>query len=645
MKISKEYEEFLEEFAHRKHTLYEKFCNISEEILPVPVPSGYEKKAREAINFCHLDVNPTGTFSFALLSAIVFSVVLLIFAYFFNFLSIPFFVLLSVFTFSIFYYLYSYPFTLAISFRIRASSEMVLAILYMTISMKVVPNIEQAVKFAASNLTGPLAKDLKKVLWDVYVGRFTSVMDALDVFIEKWKRESQEFTEALTLLKTAFFESTAQREKVLNEAVGVVLSGTKERMKNYAQELKSPITVLNALGILLPLIGLIFFPIMSIFLPETIKPIFLVIGYDIILPIVVYWMMKNYLEKRPSTFHQPEIPESKFFNVILFFSMSIPILLVAFSYYEISMINEIFNQNLLIYSLVITWAISFGIISFCIFSTINRLKLRDKIAQVESEIGEVLFQIGSQLTRGIPIENALKASLPRIKELKMHDFVEKILYNIETFGMTFSSAVFDANAGVINYYPSRLIAAVMRAVTEIAKGGTAVLSDAMISISQYLKNMHSVEEDLKEMLEEPASSMQMQAIVLAPLSSGIVVSLTAMVMQILVGFKEFIDKIQTQLNNYGPLGAAGKGIFNSIINVDQIMPVYSFQLIVGIYMIEVVCMISIFLSIIKFGEDNLLRRHTLGKTLLLAIAIYSGVLLFIYFSFISLMPIMGLIRA
>jgi len=515
----------------------------------------------------------------------------------------------------------------------------------MSIAMKVVPNIEYAVKFAASNLSGPLSKDLKKLLWDVYVGKFNSVMEALDPFMEKWKRESEEFTKSIYLIKTSFFESGQKRDKMLNEAMNLILRGTKERMTGYARDLKSPITVLNALGILLPILGLIFFPIMSLFMPEILRPSFIILGYNIILPITVYWMMKNYLEKRPATFHQPDLSmhpkfiKEKWTDIMLACSTIIPAVIIATSFYQITLETEMFSFSSLVYSLIITSAFSGGIIIYAILTTLNKLKIRQEIVQIESELGDVLFQLGNQLTRGMPIENALKEILPKVKELKISKMFDTILYNMENFGMTFSKAVFDKDSGAIRQYPSTLIAAVMHAVTEIAKGGMKALSDTMLVISTYLKDMHAVELELEDTLSEVTSTMEMQSLLLAPLSAGIVVSMTAMVSQMLYSLKGAIDRMYDNLAGYGPLGTMGGGILDSIVKINEMMPIYQFQLIVGFYMIEIVALIAIFLSIIKFGGDMTLRKFTLGKMLLYGIVIYSVVMLLLYVGMMSIIPI------
>jgi len=242
------------------------------------------------------------------------------------------------------------------------------------------------------------------------------------------------------------------------------------------------------------------------------------------------------------------------------------------------------------------------------------------------------------LARGIPIERSLKNITPKIKDLKISKFFSIILYNIETFGMTFEQAIFDKESGAINFYPSRVVGAVMRAITEISRRGMKAVSKAMVSISSYLKDVKSVEEDLRDVLSESTSNMNIQALLLAPLTSGIVVSMTAAMMQLMVSFSHAVEKIESTLMGAGPAGAVGNTMFSSILNVNKMIPVQWFQLIVGVYMAEIVSMLAIFISVINNGEENLLKRYSIGKTLLIATLIYTVLSVLIYLVFDSMMP-------
>ncbi len=643
--MTKEYEQLLKEFGERQLSLYENACNFSEKILGISLGKGSRQKFKEAIEFCHLKISPKGAFSFSLL-VLTILILFVIFTGVLGFLSLPLILIALIVSFGVFRYVYNYPSYLATSYRIKASSEMVLAIVYMSVSMKMRPNLENAVAFTSKNLTGPLARDLKELIWLVYTGKYVSMENAIDSFIEKWKRENEEFTEAISLIKTSFYEGYSERDKILNEAVEIVLDGTKERMKRYSRELKTSLTIINALGILMPIIGLVFFPMITIFMPGSIKPIFIAVGYNIILPLLVFWLMRTSLSRRPTTFHQPELERHKDFGKTSIKEIIIPFLIVilfgGIGFYRIYMAEELFNFSLLLHSLLIICGISGGIISYCFLSTFKKLKLRNEIANMESELGLVLFQLGYQIRSGKSIENGIEKIRPKIKQLKMSKMFLSILHNIKMFGMSFERSIFDVEIGAIYDFPSRLIAAVMKSLVEISKSGMAVLSQSMISISRYLNNMHSAEEYLKDILTDVTSTMKTQALLLAPLASGIVVALTAMMMHMMITLREWMEAFQNQMPSYGPIGSVGGGIFDSILEMNKMMKVQHFQIIVGIYMIEIVTILSIFLSTIENGEEKLMKKRTIGKMLLTGTLIYSFTLIIVYSMVTSLISIVGL---
>ena len=71
----------------------------------------------------------------------------------------------SLFLTFLFYYVNRYPERLAKKWRLKASSQMVPAILYIVIYMRHTPNLEKAIAFAAEHLQPPLALDFKKVFY------------------------------------------------------------------------------------------------------------------------------------------------------------------------------------------------------------------------------------------------------------------------------------------------------------------------------------------------------------------------------------------------------------------------------------------------------------------------------------------------
>jgi len=213
-----------------------------------------------------------------------------------------------------------------------------------------------------------------------------------------------------------------------------------------------------------------------------------------------------------------------------------------------------------------------------------------------------------------------------------------VLYNINTFGMTFEQAVFDREKGAIRNYPSQTVDTIMHAIIEVSKRGMDVVSDAMLSISSYLKDANSVEEDLKDMLSETTSTMSIQSLLLAPLTSGIVVAVAGIMMRMLLSFGELVEKMQSDLYSSGPAGFAGGSMLESILNINRMIPVHYFQLIVGVYMIEVVSILAIFMSKIQHGEEDIMKRYSIGKMLAFATAIYAVIVVLLYSVLVSIMP-------
>jgi len=267
------------------------------------------------------------------------------------------------------------------------------------------------------------------------------------------------------------------------------------------------------------------------------------------------------------------------------------------------------------------------------------LKKRDEIVEMENELHMVLYQIGYQLRSGGSIESNILKTKTKIQELKISKLFNLVIENIQMFGVTFRQALFNLENGAIFKYPSNLISAIFKAISEMASSGSRALSDSIISISNYLKDMREIEEYLEDVLSEVTTTLKIQSLILAPLASGIVVALAAMMISMLLNLSGWAESFQGKLASYGPIGTVGSGVFKSVLEIDKIMSIPYFQLIVGFYMIEVVFMITLFLCIIKYGDDRIQRKYEIGKAILSSVLIYSFVVLVLYLILTSLIKI------
>ena len=627
-------------------TIYEKVAGICEKIIPIEPDKAEKEKLQDAIEFAHISVTPKGVMSVTLLSAFVFFAIagfLLVL----NLAEISAVMIFLCASAGFVYYLYTYPYRLRKIYELKVGSEIVMMILHMVIYMRNYPNLEGAVKFSASNITGPLALDLKKIMWDVHIGTYDSMEQGLLAFSQKWKVTFRPFSDSVNAIVYSLYTSGDRRLELLDESVKIILESLSERSTTYVTQLKSPITLVNALGILLPIMVLTMLPIITIFL-DSIDPIVIFGGYDIILPMLLLFIIKNILDQRVVTLPEPDLslhpklpPKNKFwlgeisvYCIIPAIIILIPFLYVAYANWDfitaassedmkttfsaqerMSMNSwDIIDRGLYM-SYVLTFGLFLSISVYFLLNSFQKIKFRKEILDMEDEFREILFGLGQEIDRGIPIELALKKIAPTLRGQHSAKLVERIIDNINYKGMTFERAVFDEEEGAIRYFPSKLIHSVLKAVTDASKKGTKISSEIMISISKYLSDIHRTQEIIMDRFSEILGGMKMQAQILLPLICAIMSVITYMIIQMM-------NFLGTQLESFTAkealVGYTGLLTMFKNVNISPAM----FQLAVGVYAIETIIILSWFMNGIIRGTDKISLYDSIGKNLLVGGVLY-----------------------
>ena len=138
-------------------------------------------------------------------------------------------------------------------------------------------------EFAAENLSGKLVYELRKLLWDVEVGNYLTMQEGLLAYGAKWK-ENRPFLEAIDLIIGSLSHGETRRQEMLDQSVDVILAGNREGAKHFTQELNTPVMFIHAMGIILPLLGFVMFPLLAIFLNIGSAVLFVI--YDVMLPAI-----------------------------------------------------------------------------------------------------------------------------------------------------------------------------------------------------------------------------------------------------------------------------------------------------------------------------------------------------------------------
>ncbi|MBN1645678.1 hypothetical protein JW868_01410 [Candidatus Woesearchaeota archaeon] len=664
---TREYDEFKKDFLPTHLTFYEKACNLSETVLRLSPDKKKLPQMIRDIETCHLNITPTGAYSFAILGPMLFIIFGALLGY-----GLPillglqptiFFVMVVVMGgFVMMIPLQKLPQFFADTWRMRASNQMVLCVFYMVTYMRHSSNLEKAVEFAASHLGPPLALDLKMVLWELETQKHDSIKEGLDEYLKNWRGYNQEFIEAIHLLESSLYElSEDRRVNALEKSLSVMLEETYEKMLHYAHNLKGPITTLHMMGIVLPILGLVILPLVVSFL-EEVKWYHISMLYNVITPITVYYMGKTILAKRPSGYGETEIAEYEqkkkstagpiMIFILFILIAAIPIIFhyadpnfdivydgesfvllsdldpaqkpvysfLGYEYRSDTSGNAVgqkigpFGLGATILSLAAPLSVGLGLGYYYKNKSSDVIKVRNKTKELEKEFASALFQLGNRLGDGIPAELAFSRVSELMEDTTSGRFFDMVSINIQKLGMSVSQAVFDKKIGAIKSFPSNLIESSMKVLIQSARKGPKIASQAVINVSNYIKEMHRVEERLKDLMADVMASMEAQIAFLAPTIAGIVVGITSMITRIIGSVSSKIREIATA-NPEGGYGAL-------LTMMDLGLPTYHFQIIVGIYVVQIVFILTILVNGIQNGSDKISESYLLGKNLIRSTLLY-----------------------
>ena len=293
---------------------YEKWCNNIGGMIKLKLAPKDETRINSQLEAAHLNVSAGQVVSLAMLSFILvfisgllLTVAIYLFTLQFSFLL----VVLSLFAGGfLFYYFYSAPERLANKWRLQAGSQMVPCILYTVVYMKHTSNLERAIRFASQHLAPPLSLDLRKVFWDVETGRFSTIKESLDSYLETWRKTNPEFIESFNLIESSLFEpSETRRVQILERALQVILDGVYDKMLKYTHDVKSTLTNLYMLGIVLPTLGLALIPLASALLGGMIKWYHVFVIFNLLVPFFVFYMTSQVMMKRPGGYGESSLLE------------------------------------------------------------------------------------------------------------------------------------------------------------------------------------------------------------------------------------------------------------------------------------------------------------------------------------------------
>ncbi|MEM2934819.1 MAG: hypothetical protein QXF32_00430 [Candidatus Thermoplasmatota archaeon] len=507
-------------------------------------------------------------------------------------------ILLFIFPLLSLHYISEYPKIKAKYMKARSLGDIPEVISYLVMYLKLVPNLERAFYFAAKESNTSLAKDLRKIIWDLEIRIHKSIDDAITYFANLWGEWSEYFKRAIHLIRNSVKEKENDRVSTLDRALDVVLEGTRDLMIDFSNKLHQPTLIIYSLGFMLPLATVAMLPAVSV-IGLKFSIIHIIIFYNILLPIFLFFYIRKILANRPATFNPPSLPSKKLSNlrnalisIFIFIPFIIALIYLPFDFKKFFLI----------------WGIAISFSFYFIFTYGKYKKERDKIRKMEKEFGDALYILGRRVAEGKPPEEAFNHVAQTMKGCAIGEVFAKAFYNLISRRIKIEDAFFDEQYGALADVYSDRIRAVIKIFIEGVKKSYEYAGVAIVKIADHLKQLQDVERKIRDSLSSITSSLRTTATFFAPLIGGVTLGMTNLMQKILSSLSfSFSQDITIPL-------------FGKIFYVSSSA---DFDIVIGIYIIILVFLILRLANGIDEGDDKIEYFYAVGKSLPIAIFIFT----------------------
>lgn len=528
-----------------------------------------------------------------------------------------------------------YPKTYAKYLQIRSLGDIPEILSYLVMYLKLVPNLENSLRFAASESMTVLARDLRKLIWDIEIRVYTGVDDAMTDFAIRWGQYSDYFKRSLHLIHGSIQQhDEVSRTMTLDRALDVSLEGTKETMNQFAKRLHQPTVLLYSLGIMIPLSLVAMLPAAGLVgLRITIVQVFLL--YDILLPLCIYLYMRKILLSRPAAFNPPHIPSDHpdllllkkhrivAMCLIIGVCIAFPGMLFPLAPYIPSpltgLVSYLLNpqglNTVIPMTLFLIWGVTSAIAIYCSLIARPAKKIRDNIKAIEKEFSDALYILGKRIAEEKSPEESFYYTGQTMEGTRIAEVLHQTSYNLTAMHANLTDALFHKDFGSLTLVYSDRVKAILRLFVEGIQKSQRAASASLIRIADHLKQLQEVEQKINDTLSELTTTLRSTMTVFAPLIAGVTLAITTLISRVIGTLEGAVPQDTSSITSMIP------NVSSSFI-LENIRPEF-FVLVIGFYLIELVILLTRLTNGISEGDDPTMFQYSLSRTLPLAIMVFS----------------------
>ncbi len=473
--------------------------------------------------------------------------------------------------------------------EIRAAGEAPTLVSYLTMAMRITPNLERAASFAGEQLDGRMGRELREKISGGHLRVSSGADEVLSKFAKRWKQVCPELDRSIYLIRSAVDESTEEsRTRTLNRALELVLHGARERMRDFASSINLPTLLIYSLGILLPLVFVVILPVLSVINIQVGLP-HIVLLYCLFLPVAVYMLSNQVLSKRPAFFQPPKIQSKnrdiRPLSIAVAVSMPLPALsLLSSAPPDVS-------------ALAVLWSAVLGITTYFYLTYANAFKRREEIISMEGEFCDALVQLGNRVNEGRPAEDALEHVAKTIRGGKLEHVFKSASANVGLGRMGLRAALFDEEKGALKHVHSGMIRGTLKMLVDLIERSTRSAGEAILHMAEHLRGLKEAEAEIRRSMGEVVTSMRSVALFFAPLVTSVAARMQGL--------------LSSKTSSTGFMSSAG------------VSPP-AFLFVLGIYILILTAILVNYAVEIELGDDRLAKCMAITSALPVALGVFTA---------------------
>lgn len=513
------------------------------------------------------------------------------------------------------------------------SEEMLRAILHLSTYIQSGSNMEYAFLETEKNLSGILGEQFRDINNQLRRKTKSSLGNAINDYVYIWNEVNSQFVKGLRLLQIASLSKEKDRERLIEETIETLLVDYMTQGKRSTEELSKKTKLLIGGGILLPILSLLGLPILAVFMPEFVRPEILGFLYLVFFPTIVLIASLSFASKRVQV-DTIKMKEHKDYRPMSTFYIYIGIFIaVIFGIPAIPALSEVLSDpsgtidNL--YLFFLAWLLAAGIaLAIKLYSVAYVRKysrIWSNIQEVEEDLPFILQSFSTYYTLNTPFEKVIDGVIDDYNELgfKDHPVVKgfKVIKNkIKTTKDSLKNVL---NKELINIFPSNKMRTVISQISSFERVNQESAAKAARTVRQQVVNTYKLDDYIKTLLSDTVGLIKITTSMLAPLLCAAAVVMTYAILK-------STDFITEQLEAITGVLGSEQDVSLQLIDTSEVISPIFIAAIVGIYLLEIVIVLSVFQTQIETGNDPYKMISNLNSNMI-SFLIYTVILFGGYF--------------